>query len=108
MATFTKNVAYAVMRHRIRVNGLMLGWTDTPGEDAVQREFHDAEDGWLDSAEANLPFGRLIKTDEAARVIAWLASSESGLMTGTLVDFDQSVVGAGFPPKPAEGEFGTE
>ncbi len=108
LATFTKNVAYSVMRHRIRVNGLMLGWMDTPGEDAIQREFHDAEDGWLEKAEANLPFGRLIKMDEAARAIAWMVSSESGLMTGALIDFDQSVIGAGFPPQPQAGEHGTD
>jgi hypothetical protein len=37
-----------------------------------------------------------------ARAIAFLASDESGMMTGALVDFDQSVQGAGDPPRPTE------
>jgi NAD(P)-dependent dehydrogenase (short-subunit alcohol dehydrogenase family) len=106
LATLTKNVAYAVVRDRIRVNGLMLGWMDTPGEDTIQRTNHTGGQDWLDEAEATRPFGRLIKTDEAAKAIAWLASDESGLMTGALVDFDQSVIGAGDAPIPAEDEMG--
>ncbi|HSM40045.1 MAG TPA: SDR family oxidoreductase, partial [Afifellaceae bacterium] len=31
LATLTKNVAYTVMRDRIRVNGLNIGWMNTPG-----------------------------------------------------------------------------
>ena len=34
LATLTKNIAYALMRDRIRVNGLNIGWMDTPGEHA--------------------------------------------------------------------------
>ena len=33
----TKNIAYSVVRHKIRVNALNLGWMDTPGEDVTQR-----------------------------------------------------------------------
>ncbi len=96
----TKNVAYAVMRYRIRVNALNLGWMDTPGEDAIQRKYHGAGDNWLEIAEAAQPFGRLLKPEEAARAIAFLASDESGMMTGAIVDFDQSVMGAGPQPVP--------
>jgi len=106
LATFTKNVAYAVVRHQIRVNGLMLGWMDTPGEDTIQRTNHTDGQDWLNEAEATRPFGRLIKADEAAKAIAWLASNESGLMTGALVDFDQSIIGGGDAPIPTENEMG--
>jgi NAD(P)-dependent dehydrogenase (short-subunit alcohol dehydrogenase family) len=95
----TKNVAYSVMRHRIRVNALNLGWMDTPGEDAIQRRYHGGGD-WLAKAEAEQPFGRLLKPEEVARAIAFLASDESGMMTGAVVDFDQSVAGAGPQPVP--------
>src|SRR6516164_7804045 len=47
LATLTRNVARAVLRHRIRVNGLNIGWMDSPGEDAVQKKFHAASDDWL-------------------------------------------------------------
>ncbi|MFQ5974246.1 MAG: SDR family oxidoreductase [Alphaproteobacteria bacterium] len=96
----TKNVAYSVMRSRIRVNALNLGWMDTPGEDVTQRRYHSNGRDWLDQAEAAQPFGRLLKTDEVARAIAYLASDESGMMTGALIDFDQSVIGAGPQPVP--------
>lgn len=103
LATLTRNAAFALMRHRIRVNGLNIGWTDTPGEDRIQKRYHDAEDGWLEAAERALPFGRLIKPDEVARAVAFLASAESGLITGSLIDFDQSVLGCyEAPPLPAE------
>ena len=59
-----------------------------------QKHFHGAEPGWLEAAEAEQPFGRLIKPDEVARAVAYLASDESGLMTGAIIDFDQSVLGA--------------
>ena len=94
----TKSVAYQVMRSHIRVNALLLGQMDTPGEDTIQRKYHGAGDGWLEAAEAAMPFGRILKTDEVARAIAYLASEESGMMTGALIDFDQSVIGAG--PQP--------
>ena len=102
LAALTRNAAYALMPDRIRVNGLNLGWADTPGEDSIQRREHGARDGWLAAAEAAQPFGRLIKPAEAARAIAFLASDESGLMTGSIVDFDQSVLGAyDAAPQPA-------
>lgn len=96
----TKNTAYSVMRRRIRVNTLALGWMDTPGEDEIQRRYHAAGPDWLEKAEAAQPFGRLLKPEEVARAIAFLASDESGLMTGSIVDFDQSVMGAGSQPVP--------
>ncbi len=96
----TKNVAFAVMRYQIRVNALAVGWMDSPAEDFIQRKFHSDGEDWLESAEREQPFGRLLKTDEVARAIAFLASDESGMMTGTIIDFDQSVRGAGPVSKP--------
>ena len=51
-----------------------------------------------------MPFGRLLKPDEVARAVAFLASEESGMMTGSIVDFDQSVQGAGGQPIPSAEE----
>jgi NAD(P)-dependent dehydrogenase (short-subunit alcohol dehydrogenase family) len=102
--TLTRNCAYSLMRDRVRVNLLNPGWMDTPTEDATQRKWHNAQDGWLEKAERDQPMGRLIKPDELARTIMFLLSDESGLMTGAVIDFDQSVVGAGSPSKPKVGE----
>jgi NAD(P)-dependent dehydrogenase (short-subunit alcohol dehydrogenase family) len=101
LITLTKNVAFSLMRDGIRVNGLCIGWMDTPGEDRIMKTYHGAKDGWLKEAEAKLPFGRLIKPDEVARTVAYLASEESGLMTGSIIDFDQQVQGcADSAPQP--------
>ncbi|MCB1379605.1 MAG: SDR family oxidoreductase [Alphaproteobacteria bacterium] len=105
LAIITRNVAFSVMRYQIRVNGLNIGWMDTPGEDRIMKTFHDAESGWLKNAEAGRPFGRLLKPTEVARAVAFLSSEESGMMTGSIVDFDQQVIGTGnaIPePPPAD------
>jgi NAD(P)-dependent dehydrogenase (short-subunit alcohol dehydrogenase family) len=94
LAVLTKNVANAFAVNRIRCNGIMLGWMDTPAEDAVQQRYHGRQPGWLKDAEAEQPMGQLVKPDEVASLIAYMLSPESGVMTGALVDYDQKVVGA--------------
>lgn len=95
LATLTKNIAYAHRFDRIRVNGLMLGWADTPNEDAVQRGVHGEPDDWLARAEAAAPMGRLVKPDEVAELVALLLSDRGGVMTGALIDYSQDVLGGG-------------
>lgn len=99
LAALSRNVAYSVMRDGIRVNCLQPGWADTPAEHVTQTG-SGAGDDWLARAEAGSPFGRLLKAGEIADAIAFLASHASGLMTGAVVDYDQSVQGAGSPPQP--------
>lgn len=94
LANLTKNVAQAHRRQRIRCNGVMAGWMDTPGEHAIQKKAHDAPADWLAKAEAARPMGQLIKPDELAGLVAYMLSAESGVMTGALVDVDQWVPGA--------------
>jgi NAD(P)-dependent dehydrogenase (short-subunit alcohol dehydrogenase family) len=98
LATLTRNVAHSLIKFRIRVNGLNIGWMATPGEDRIMKTYHGAKDGWLDEAVKTRPFGRLIDPHEVARACAYLGSEESGLMTGANIDFDQSVVGVSDPP----------
>jgi len=100
LITLTRNVAYSVMNHRIRVNGLTIGHMNTPGEDRIMKTYHGAEEGWLGEAERTKPFGRLLEVDEVSRAVAYLASAESGMMTGSIIDFDQQVRGAGNSPPP--------
>ena len=95
LATLTKNAAFSLLKNRIRVNGLNIGWMDTPGEHRIQADYHGAAADWLKQAEAGQPFGRLLKPTEVARAVAYLASEESGLMTGSIIDFDQQVLGTG-------------
>jgi NAD(P)-dependent dehydrogenase (short-subunit alcohol dehydrogenase family) len=94
LATLTKNVANAYASKRIRCNGVMLGWTDTPGETATQKTFHGRDESWLTEAEANAPMGQLIKPDQLAGLVTYMLSPQAGVMTGALVDYDQIVADA--------------
>lgn len=93
LAIMIKNVANSVSGHQIRINGVNLGWTDTPAETVIQKKFHNADDDWLKKKEAEVPFKRLNKPLDVARILAFLCSDESGIMTGSIVDFDQTVAG---------------
>jgi len=90
----TKNAAHAHRFDRVRVNGVNIGWTDTEGEDAVQRTFHGAGDDWRERAAEQLPMGRLGQVDDMARLVVLLLSPESGVVTGSVIDWDQDVPGA--------------
>jgi NAD(P)-dependent dehydrogenase (short-subunit alcohol dehydrogenase family) len=94
LAGLTRNAAHAHRWDRIRINGLNIGWTRTPGEDAIQRRFHDAEDDWADRAGSTLPMGRLGDPDEIADAVVFLLSERSGVVTGSVIDWDQQVRGA--------------
>jgi NAD(P)-dependent dehydrogenase (short-subunit alcohol dehydrogenase family) len=94
LAILTKNAAFALMPDHIRVNGLNIGWMDTPGEHAIQMRYHTTDPKWLQEAERKQPFGRLLKPTEVARAVAYLASDESGMITGSIIDFDQQVLGS--------------
>ena len=94
LAALTRNVAFSLMPDHIRVNGLNIGWMDTPGEHVIQMRYHTNDAEWLKDAEKNQPFGRLLKPTEVARAVAYLASDESGMMTGSIIDFDQQVLGS--------------
>lgn len=93
LATLTKNNAGALRRHRIRVNGVNIGWADTPGEHVIQQRDGNPPD-WLQKAEPLQPFGRLIRPGDVATLAVYLLSDAAEMMTGALIDFDQNVMGA--------------
>ncbi|MGW7546471.1 SDR family oxidoreductase [Streptomyces sp. NPDC054770] len=94
LAGLTRNAAHAHRFDRIRINGLNIGWTDTEGEDATQRAFHGAGDDWRVQAGKSLPMGRLGRADEIADFVVFLLSERSGVVTGSVIDWDQNVIGA--------------
>ncbi len=96
LATLTRNAANTLKADRIRVNGINLGWADTPAERALQERISLHGKDWLEQAGRTRPFGRLIQAEEVADLAAFLLSANAGLMTGALVDYEQWVVGA--PP----------
>ncbi len=103
LSTLTRNAGYALMRNRIHVNQLDIGWMASDHE----RQLQLAESGdpdWETKANAGLPFGRLLDPQEVARAVLFLASDDAGLMTGSVIHYDQSVWGGydGQAPGPAE------
>ncbi len=104
LATLTRNTAFALLRNRIRVNQLNIGWMASDGEHRIQTEYHGADENWLEAAAAEQPFGRLLDPAEVAKAVTFLASADAGMMTGSVINFDQSVWG-GYPfapPTPPE------
>ncbi|MET7683846.1 SDR family oxidoreductase [Streptomyces sp. NPDC005423] len=94
LAGLTRNAAHAHRWDRIRINTLNIGWTETEGEDATQRAFHGAGDDWRERAGERLPMGRLGRPDEIADFVVLLLSDRSGVVTGSVIDWDQNVLGA--------------
>lgn len=107
LAVMTKNLAFGLMRHGVRVNQVNPGWMDTESEHRVQLSEEHAPEDWLVAAEAGRPMGRLVKPWEVANTIAFCLSSDSGMLTGNIIDMDQSVQGAGNPPIPDESDTPT-
>lgn len=93
LATLTRNAGFALMRNRIHVNQLSIGWMNSDHErKLVEQETGDPH--FIDRAAAAKPFGRILDPKEVAKAVLWLASEDSGMMTGAIVNFDQSIWGA--------------
>jgi NAD(P)-dependent dehydrogenase (short-subunit alcohol dehydrogenase family) len=94
LAVLTKNVANAHKEDRVRCNGIILGWTDTPAEREMQSKTLGLGDDWLEAVEKQQPFGRLLKPEDVANLAVFLLSDAAGPMTGALIDQEQRVPGA--------------
>ena len=93
LALATKNAAHAHRFDRVRINGINLGWTETPGEHQMQAVTLGQGSEWIAKASATMPFGRLLNSGDVARLTTFLLSDASAPMTGTLIDQEQSVMG---------------
>ena len=77
-----RTAAAELLPHRIRVNSVYPGWTDTPGE---RKYFSDEA---IAKAATALPWGRLATPEEIARAILFLADPASDYITGTVLHVD--------------------
>jgi NAD(P)-dependent dehydrogenase (short-subunit alcohol dehydrogenase family) len=92
LATLTRNAGYQLQPDRLRVNGLNIGWTATEGEDRVQTATGQPAE-WLGDADASRPFGRLLRPGDIAPMVTYLLSDAAQMITGSVIDFDQTVHG---------------
>ncbi len=94
LMTLTKNAAVVLGADRIRVNCINVGWMFTPNEDIVQRA-EGRGDNWLEVADAQMPFGRILRPPDVSGLVMWLLSEEGAMMSGAVIDFDhQRIIGA--------------
>lgn len=102
LASLTRNAGYALMRNRVHVNQLDIGWMASDGERALQLA-ESGDPDWEAKAREALPFGRLLDPEEVARAVLWMASGDAGILTGAVIPYDQSVWGGydGQAPGPA-------
>jgi glucose 1-dehydrogenase len=77
-----RTAALELAPHKIRVNIIYPGWTDTPGE----RKFFS--DDLMNAASKQLPAGRLARPDEIARGILFLVDPESEYINGSTLCVD--------------------
>jgi 3-oxoacyl-[acyl-carrier protein] reductase len=75
----TRAMALALAPHRIRVNAIAPGTTDT----AQPRYGHTEEQ--LAARARETPFGRMARPDEIARVAVFLAGEDAGWVTGEVI-----------------------
>ncbi|MDA1051963.1 MAG: glucose 1-dehydrogenase [Planctomycetota bacterium] len=81
----SRTAAIELAEHRIRVNTLQPGWTDTPGE----RKF--ASEETLEAAARSLPFGRLGTPEEMAEAILFMCNPQNSYMTGASLLIDGGI-----------------
>ncbi|MDG1459829.1 MAG: SDR family oxidoreductase [Pseudoprimorskyibacter sp.] len=103
LSTLTRHAGYALMRNRIHVNQLDIGWMNSDHERKIQ-EAESGDPNFIDRQAALLPFGRLLDPREVAKAVLWMASDDSGMLTGSVVHFDQSVWGGCDAQAPAPAE----
>jgi NAD(P)-dependent dehydrogenase (short-subunit alcohol dehydrogenase family) len=91
---FTKNLANYLLRYRIRVNQINPGWVLTEGEHYVESVAEGKGEDWLEDALKTRPFGRMLAPEDIAQAALFFATNE--LVTGAILDYEQTPVGA--PP----------
>jgi 2-hydroxycyclohexanecarboxyl-CoA dehydrogenase len=79
LIAFTKTIARETARHRINVNCVCPGPSDTP---LFQKEFAGPSPRLAESLKRVIPWGRLGTPEDIAPAVVFLASDEAGYITG--------------------------
>ena len=79
LIAFTKTIARETARHRINVNCVCPGPSDTP---LFQKEFAGPSPKLAESLKRVIPWGRLGTPEDIAPAVVFLASDDAGYITG--------------------------
>jgi len=79
VVSMTRQMALELAPHRIRVNAIAPGLTDT-----AQPRYGGSEEE-IAAAATLIPFGRIARPDEIARTAVFLASDDAGFVTGQVL-----------------------
>jgi NAD(P)-dependent dehydrogenase (short-subunit alcohol dehydrogenase family) len=79
VVSMTRAMALELTPHRIRVNAIAPGLTDT-----AQPRYGSSEAELAAAAQA-IPFGRMARPEEIARAAVFLASDDAGFVTGQIL-----------------------
>ncbi|HCL27151.1 MAG TPA: oxidoreductase [Candidatus Latescibacteria bacterium] len=82
MNHMANTIAAEMAEHRVRVNVIQPGWTDTPGE----RQFTTEEQ--MREGAKNLPWKRLGTAEDLGKAAAFLASDDADYITGATLKVD--------------------
>jgi len=95
LISFTKNLAISCSKFKIRVNAINLGWSDTKTEEKIRLKYHNSKSltSWKKSALRSLPFNTFMPKDNIGKLADFCLSNDSYPMFGSIIDFDQGVVG---------------
>jgi len=93
LALITRNAAQTHRFDHIRINGINVGWVDTPAERIMHADVLGRGPAWLSEQAALQPSGRLLVPEDVARLAIFLLSDASLPMTGALIDQEQWVIG---------------
>ncbi len=77
-----RSIAVELAPHRINVNVIEPGWTDTPGEHATFGSDRVAEAG------RGLPLGRMGTPEDIGRAATFLSSEDADYITGSILAVD--------------------
>lgn len=86
----TRDLGVQLARSGVRVNAVLFGPIETPGQRAV----FDRNPGALDKRMVHWPMGRFGTLAEAAGTVAFLASDDSGFITAAALPLDGGITEA--------------
>jgi NAD(P)-dependent dehydrogenase (short-subunit alcohol dehydrogenase family) len=82
LLTMTKVLAKALLKDRILVNFVIVGWVATPGEVELRNQTHGDGMRYLEQRSDEAPLGRLETVEDIAQGVLYLVSDAASHVTG--------------------------